>query len=229
MADFEDPFGSSVALARWVAGILRAQGIDYISKWRMLEYWMQVELYRAVNDNKAGAWRHVGDHEQPYYTQTPRSDRKSNVKWVDLLLAQPDPKSSKKIVWVELKDVGRNEHTLKANSVGIGQDLAALYKLNRSDSKALWLDPQASRVDRGRVAEWKEYAAALDCDDHFIAQIVLVPRGLAERNAEMVVALWLRTFERRVQVSPQSHNISIERSDTDEFAIFALVSRLRTS
>lgn len=227
MVDFKDPFGSSVALARWAAGILRAQGIDYISKWRMLEYWMQVELYRSVNDSKAGVWRYVGDHEQPYHTDVPLSDRKSEAKWVDLLLAEPDPKSPKRLVWVELKDVGRSEHTLEANAVGLGQDLAALYSLNPSKSKKLWLEPHASRVDKGRVKEWEAYAAVLDCDDQLIAQTVLVPKEFCQRHAKMIVDTWRQTFEKRAKVSPLSHKITIERSDTDQFAIFALVSGLR--
>ena len=227
MTDFEDPFGSSVALARWAAGILRAQGIDRISKWRMLEYWMQVELYRAVIDNKAGGWRYVGDHEQPYHTDVPLSNRKSEAKWVDLLLAEPNPKSPKRLVWVELKDVGRSEHPLKANAAGLGHDLAALYGLNPPKSKKLWLEPHASRVDKGRVKEWEAYAAVLDCDGHLIAQTVLVPKDLLQRHAKMIVDTWLQEFEKRAKVSPLSHKITIERGDTEQFAIFALVSRLR--
>ena len=185
---------------------------------------MQVELYCAAQDNKAGVWRHVGDHEQPYYTGVPAPGRKSKTKWVDLLLAEPNPKSPKRIVWVELKDVGRSEHTLKANSVGLGHDLAALYSINPSESKKLWLDPHASRVDKGRVEEWKECTPALDCDDHLIAQVALAPRGF---QTEMVVELWHQTFAKRAGVSAGDAKIIIKQSDTNQFAILALVSRLQ--
>jgi len=36
--------------------------------WRMLEYWLQVELYRAVENGAATTWRHLGEYEQPYFT-----------------------------------------------------------------------------------------------------------------------------------------------------------------
>ena len=66
-----DPFSSSKALSEWSSRILSAQGIDQIAHWRMIEYWIQVELFRAVESNHGGAWRHFGTFERPYYTISP--------------------------------------------------------------------------------------------------------------------------------------------------------------
>lgn len=52
-----DPFSDSQALADWTALILRAGRIDEIDSWRMAEYLFQVELFRAAQLRKAGAWQ----------------------------------------------------------------------------------------------------------------------------------------------------------------------------
>jgi len=41
------PISSSAEIAEWAAEVLSARGIDEVATWRMLEYWLQVELYRA--------------------------------------------------------------------------------------------------------------------------------------------------------------------------------------
>jgi hypothetical protein len=105
-----DPFSSSKALSEWGSRILSKQGIDEIAHWRMIEYWMQVELFRAVESNHCGAWRHLGAFEQPYYTYIPRSGSKYNVKWIDLVFAEPKLNEPERIVWIELKDIGRSPH-----------------------------------------------------------------------------------------------------------------------
>ena len=132
-----DPFSSSKILAEWSSQVLIQQGIDQISNWRMVEYWMQVELYRAIEQDNASQWRHFGDFEQPYYTAILRSGSKYNVKWVDLVFAKPELKHPEQILWVELKDIGRSSHTVVANSRGLGQDLSALNSVPLKFKKSL--------------------------------------------------------------------------------------------
>jgi hypothetical protein len=120
----------------------------------MLEYWMQVELYRAAETGNAGAWKYLGEYEQPYYTTIPRSGCKSNTKWVDMVLAEPLLQSPRRIAWIELKDVGRSKLTLAANLKGVGHDLAALYTLLPQKTKEIWLNPLPHAIDRGRLDEW---------------------------------------------------------------------------
>ena len=74
-----DTFSDSQALANWTASILRAGRIDEIASWRMVEYWFQVELYRAAQSGKAGGWQHIGNYEHPYHTDLPRSGSKTNT------------------------------------------------------------------------------------------------------------------------------------------------------
>jgi hypothetical protein len=56
----------------------------------MLEYWFQVELYRAVQIGASSSWQHLGFFEQPYYTELPRTGSKTNTKWIDLVCASPN-------------------------------------------------------------------------------------------------------------------------------------------
>lgn len=226
-----DPFANSSTLARWVANILSAKGIDQINKWRMVEYWMQVELYRAVEDGKAGTWRYLGEHEQPYWTNAPLPRSKSNIKWVDLLLAEPSDRAQR-IIWVELKDIGRNQNTLDNNLTGVGLDLAALYKINIPETRKLWRGPHGVAVDRGRLEEWQYCAPALDCDAHLIAQIVVVSKKLLDvekEDSHSITDKWLTTFEKRVEIQRTEHSIQVARSDTVGFAIFGLVANVPTS
>ncbi len=95
----------------------------------MLEYWMQVEFYSAIESDSACPWNYFGEYEQPYFTQTPKPGSKHKIKWIDLVFAEPIKKNPKQIVWVELKDIGRSEHTVMANAYGIGIDLAALFTI----------------------------------------------------------------------------------------------------
>ena len=127
-----DPFESAECLAAWVAEVLTSRGIDEIADWRMLEYWFQVELYRAVSRGLAGDWDHLGDYEQPYFTRIPRS--KSNTKWIDLVFRSPREGPVERTLWIELKVLGRNANTLRTNAIGLGKDLAAPLAGNRSTS-----------------------------------------------------------------------------------------------
>lgn len=188
---------------------------------------MQAELYRAAETGKAGAWRHLGEHEQPYYTAMPVSGSKKNVKWVDLVLAEPKLESPEEIVWIELKDIGRNSSTLKNNIKGLGQDLAALYRLDPKKTMDIWADPPFYVIDKGRKNEWDLYAKSLDTQNHLIAQIVLVPKIIFEdTSADSITKSWLETFENRASVKPDEHKISISHAIGEKFMIFSLISKL---
>ena len=107
----------------------------------MLEYWMQVEIYHAVEKGQAGNWRHLGYYEQPYYTSTPLSGSKTNIKWVDLVFVSPNLEKPKRIIWIELKDLGRSTDRIISNAKVLGHDLAALYHLNTVETKRVWMTP----------------------------------------------------------------------------------------
>ena len=139
------PLQNSRALAAWAASVITAAGkIFEVAQWRMLEYWMQVELYRAVQSGYAGKWKHLGDHEQPYFTMLPRTGSKYNTKWVDLVFAEPSLKQPRQIVWIELKDIGRSQHRLQANASGLGQDLSRTSQSRSRKDTGIMVCPIAS-------------------------------------------------------------------------------------
>ena len=221
-----DPFSCSKALSEWSSQILMKQGVDEIYKWRMIEYWMQAELFRAVESNMAGAWRYFGAFEQPYYTAVPRSGSKYNVKWIDLVFAEPKLKKPERIVWIELKDIGRSAHTLISNARGLGQDLSALYMFDPSKTKEIWINPPEHVVDRGRTQEWKELCEGIKRANHLIAQIVLVPKNfMSETEQNQLIENWLATFRNRIAHVGQEPLVPIESDSTQQFAVFALVMK----
>lgn len=222
-----DPFSSPSVLAAWTAGLLSGRGIDEVAKWRMLEYWLQVELYRAVEAGAAGAWRHLGDYEQPYSTDQPRSGSKTNTKWVDLVLAEPALDAPDRITWIELKDVGRSADTLEANAKGLGQDLAALWSLRPLETQQIWLNPPPHVIDAGRLPEWKAYAPGLLKAKHLIGQIVIVPKSAQNSiSADVMEKMWLDAFEQRTKSKHTKVGVVIGRADTRSFTIHALVHDL---
>lgn len=219
-----DPFSSSKALSEWSSRILSKRGIDQIAHWRMIEYWMQVELFRAVESNHGGAWRHLGAFEQPYYTNIPRSGSKYNVKWIDLVFAEPKLNEPERIVWIELKDIGRSPHTLISNARGLGQDLSALYTIDPLKTKEIWLNPPEHVVDRGRTEEWGELSKGLVKARHLIAQIVLAPVSfMNDIGKNQLLENWLITFRNRTAHLAQEPSIHIESNNTKKFFVFALV------
>lgn len=221
----KDPFESSVALSKWASDVLIQRGIEEIAQWRMLEYWMQVELFRSVMKGNAGLWKYLGEYEQPYYTDMPKSGAKHNIKWVDMVLAEPSLESPHRIVWIELKDIGRSKHTFETNLKGLGQDLATLYRLRPARTKEIWLNPPAHVVDKGRQPEWDRYASSLGFARHFIAQVVIIPLSvLPSEEKNTVRDIWLRSFENRAKIDSSSHDIQIKRTDGGGFATFALVA-----
>ena len=224
----EDAFNSSVALSVWSANTLQRRGIDEVARWRMLEYWMQVELYRAVQDGDAGAWRHVGDFEHPYYTEHPARGSKLKTKYIDLVLAEPCPSAPARVVWVELKDLGRSHTTLSTNAKGLGHDLAALWALSPSRTKELWLSPLPHTIDRGRFEEWRQFGPGIASGQHLIAQITLCHKGLLSNVADVEVkSQWLDAFQYRSGSGDWGGAYEIATAETEQFVVFALVTSLQ--
>lgn len=222
-----DPLSSSSVLAAWTAGILSGRGVDDVAAWRMLEYWLQVELYRAVEAGAAGVWRHLGEYEQPYFTDTPRSGSKTHTKWIDLVLAEPTLEEPHRIAWIELKDLGRSAHTIVANARGLGHDLAALWSLRPAETQETWLNPPAHVIDRGRLSEWGAFAPALLRANHLISQIVIVPKSAQESiSADAMEELWLGAFEERAKLSGSEGGFVVGRAETRQFLVHALVRGL---
>lgn len=221
-----DPFFDSQALANWTASILRASRIDEVASWRMVEYWFQVELYRAAQSGKAGAWQHIGNYEHPYHTNLPRSGSKTNTKWIDLVFAESRPESPSKVVWCELKDLGRSQGTAENNAKGLGHDLGALWAIDPKQTKELWLNPMPHSLDRGRQNEWNRFGHGIDGGTQMISQIVLCHKSLcAELPLQRIKELWLGSFVSRSKVSQPLASFSIEVSETDEFAVLGLVGK----
>lgn len=204
--------------------MLSQKGIDQISTWRMLEYWVQVEIYRAIEAGAAGPWRYFGEYEQPYYTGLPQSGSKSKTKWIDLVLADPDPAHPLRIIWIELKDIGRSQHTLINNARGIGYDLASVFTIDPALTRKIWENPGIYDIDRGRLLEWQKLAPGLERAVHLFAQIVLVPRYYLENSGEQsLIGVWLKTFQGRIKHLGVNPPIDIARQNTQKFIIFALV------
>ena len=222
-----DPITSSHALAEWTARVLSDRDIDDVAMWRMLEYWLQVELYRAVENGAAATWRHLGEYEQPYFTDFPRSGSKTNTKWVDLVLAEPSLDKPSRIVWIELKDMGRSAHTVLANAKGLGHDLASLWSLRPLETQQIWLDPPAHVIDRGRLQEWEKYAFGLLKARHFISQIVIVPNwAINNTSIDDIEKIWIGTFEQRTQSTNADIGIDISRAETRLFTVYAMIHDL---
>lgn len=222
-----DPFSSSADIAAWAAGVLSARGIDEVASWRMLEYWVQVELYRAIEAGAAGIWRSLGEYEQPYFTDHPNSGSKTKTKWVDLVIAEPDLKSPNRIIWIELKDVGRSEHRIVANARGLGNDLAALWLLRPEQTQQTWLNPPSHVIDRGRLQEWNTYGPGLSNTRHLIAQIVIVPLSAWKfMPPDEMEGIWRDQFKQRTKINSYEAGVVIARGETGLFAVHALIHGL---
>ena len=222
----KEPFASAEDLAAWAAEFLQTRGIDAIADWRMLEYWVQVELYRAVQLNQAGTWRHLGDYEQPCVTRIPRA--KSETKWVDLVLARERDARVERVFWLELKDLGRNPQTADINALGLGKDLAALWSIDKAATIEQWRKPPARAVDRGRLYHWSQLAESTVGADWWIGQVVIVPKQRFESVTEQnIKEPWLKEFESRVtrkRGAVPSRPV-IARAMTDAFRVYAVVER----
>lgn len=220
------PFSNSNALAHWVRDVLLQKRIDEVASWRMLEYWFQVELYRAFESGAAGGWRHFGSYEQPYHTNLPRSGSKTRTKWIDLVVAEPDIRAPRTIMWLELKDVGRSGSTIATNAKGLGYDLAALWALDPEETRKLWQTPPPHVVDRGRLEEWTTLAPGISLARHLLGQIVLrqnSPEGFV--SSDDLERLWLESFYQRSNASTDG-SMNVGRAETATFTVHALVMPL---
>ncbi len=219
-----DPFQNSQTLANWAANALEKAKIDEVTDWRMLEYWMQVELFRAAQNGDAGQWRHLGTYEQPYYTNSPRSGSKFNIKWVDLVLAEPDFVNPSRIAWIELKDIGRSPHRLKSNAASLGQDLAALSMIDPLRTSEVWQNPPEHVVDRGRHEEWGKHQIILSTASHIIGQIVLVPGMFANQvDLSLIFQHWTKTFMSRLGNKRLQNQLAFGKADLNRFVVVGIV------
>lgn len=219
-------FPTSQSFSSWAADILSEAGVDKISEWTMLEYWVQVELYRAIQSGKAGKWRHVGEGEPPYFTSFPRG-RKIMWCWADLLIAEPDVYSPQRVIWIELKDLGRSPERLLPNARMAGRDLAALVGLDVRKTADGWKSPSLDIMNKGQVSEWKHCEQGLRKAVHFLAQLVIASKDLIKENREKeIVSAWLDTFHNRIKKFSYPTKPDIVRSETDKMAIFAMVMNL---
>ena len=107
----DDPFQAPSTLAAWTAEVLRARGLDEVSRWRLLEYWFQVELYRTIQSGSAGPWRHLGTYEQPYRQSAIKT--KTGWKWADFVLVRDQDDGQRKDLWEEPKGRGRADRPLR--------------------------------------------------------------------------------------------------------------------
>lgn len=222
-----DPFQDSNSLANWAADTLRVRGVDEIAKWRMVEYWFQVELYRAVEAGQAGDWRYVGSYEHPYQTEFPRSGSKTKTKWIDLVLAAPDIRAPNRVVWIELKDLGRSESTALKNAKGLGHDLAALWACDPVATRELWLNPAPHSLDRGRADEWTALGPGINCSDQLLAQVVLSHKSLNRvAPPDKVSELWCSAFLSRCGSAADNTNFDIAQAETEMFTVLTLVGRV---
>jgi len=220
-----NPFSNSKSLAAWTACNLKDRGIDEIADWRMLEYWFQVEIFRLAKLNKAGSWHHIGDYEQPYYTDIPRSGSKTKTKWIDLVFAEPNPLRPRSNVWLELKDIGRSKNTVPNNAKRLGHELTALWTLSPIKTKELWLHPLPHSIDRGRIEEWNKFGPHLDEAKHFIGQIVIGPIDIQNGlSPQTIIDVWLESFIQRTGSNGPLPEIVVE--STGKFYVYGLVMEL---
>ena len=76
-----------------------------------IEYWFQVELYRAIQSGSAGPWRHLGTYEQPYRQSAIKT--KTGWKWADFVLVRDQDDGQRKDLWEEPKGRGRADRPLR--------------------------------------------------------------------------------------------------------------------
>lgn len=158
----------AASLAAWGANALKPifEGQGHASRWRMLEYWWQVELYMRPPEGAEV----VGDFELPYRTAFAHRSPELGVKWSDLVYRRGNTN-----LVVELKDLGPNPLRVHKNAEGVGLDLAALLALN-GDATLSWytrlgtsekasdeLDARRDGAvrDAGRKGEYSRVASTL--------------------------------------------------------------------
>jgi hypothetical protein len=221
----QHPLNDSESLAAWAAQTLRSKGIDGIGDWHMLEYWMQAELYRAIRDGGVDGWDHFGGYEQPYVTKYRPKGNKSDWKWADLLLSDRD-ESPTKLVWFELKDLGRNDRRLPMNARSVGVDLAALIGLRPDATSHGWRETDPHITNKPRNGWWARNATAVGRASHMYAQIVIVPKGLAS-SVDRILGDWTDACSAILlggEAGPGCGDLG--RAATDRFLLFGLVGTI---
>jgi len=212
-----EPRDMSGAL-KWAREVLFRRGLDARADWPMLEYWLQVELFFSLRSGELRSWDHYGSFEQPYYTHAPRSGSKTNFKWVDLLAASPSSSAPERLLWLELKDLGRSPSRLPTNAWGMGKDMVALRDLDPRETYRAWRDPPYVLRDAARVAEWMALSDGIRRAAHLIGQVVVLPHILLfEYGPDRFVERWASACAKEVSTLKSE----VSRSDTDRFAVFA--------
>ncbi len=209
-----EPFDDSSNLAFWSASKLSMAGVDELARWRMLEYWMQVELFQAIETCEGLS--HAGCYEQPYFTKYSRTTSKTNYKWIDLLI-----QSEREMCWVELKDLGRSSLRVKENSKGLGFDLAALTGVEIEKTVNGLIDPPPHIIDKARLKEWAELAEKVSKVNHSIAQIVMAPKSITDVGS--ILEWWSDSYTRRTGVAYVS---DFGQAETKEFWIIGTIQSL---
>ena len=186
----------------------------------MLERWAQVELYRALCTGGAGRWSHLGAYEQPYNTDRPIS-RKTPHKWADLVCVAPREGTPEALVWIEMKDLGRNVDCWRPNLRRVGMDLAALLHINVESTVTTWRNPPVGVRDKGRRDEWESLADQLPHTRQIAGQIVLAQRTAVETFGE---ALLRQTWVRSYRAAGGDTDPTIAVADTAHFRIFGVIT-----
>jgi len=220
----ENPFINSFSLGQWVKNILSKSRIDTISEWRMLEYWIQVEIYRNLLEEDWVSWKPVGDYEQPYYTRNPHLGSKSNWKWADLVIWRKR-NGKNEMLWFELKDLGRSKERLDDNIKQVAFDTVALKGFDAFKTLEGWLEPPEVIRDKGRIKEWKSNSFIFDGANHRFAQVILIPLHFADTSDEHnnIKTTWnkfLMDILKNTNVNI-THNINV--STTQKFSIFSII------
>lgn len=212
-------------MALWIAEVLEGAGVDEVANWRMLEYWFQCEIYRAVLTSDSVAWMPLGHYEQPYYTHFPRSGSKTNTKWVDLGFVET-VNNPQTVVWLELKDLGRSPHTVRTNAANFGLDLAALVGLDVERTVRNLRDPPGNTIkDKARAEEWLIVADIVQRAIHQIGQVALLSKELDSiLGPEEIESLWSTAFRRKTGDSRSELNFG--RSETERFRVHTLLRPL---
>ena len=109
----------------------------------------------------------------------------------------------------------------------MGHDLAALWALNPTKTKELWLNPLPHSIDRGRLNEWNKFGPNLEHGEHFIAQIVIGPKSVeGGMEPEEIIETWSRSFLQRTAGTAPAQAPEIKFKDTEKFNVYGLVSIL---
>ncbi len=114
-----------------------------------------------------------------------------------------------------------------AKAQGLGHDLAALWSLRPLETQQLWFNPPAHVFDHGPLQEWKKYAPGLLKAQHFISQIVIVPKAaISNISIGDIEKFWIGAFEKRTQITSDDVGFDISRAQTMSFTVYALIRDL---